>query len=146
MKNYLDVLTEPERKVIIMAPVFAAIRGALEDGRIKPREEKDAISLAHLRTVTSEPILHSYYKEVEKSFQENIKMFENYLPETVEESKEMIRKELRKVTPILKKMDCEFAEELSKSLQSFSKHVANTKSVLEEWLHYFIIPKSLERE
>ena len=143
MEEHLKILSKSERELLIMAPVYASIRGALQDGKLTHRKEKDAIELAHFKTYTSSPILHEYYKVVEKSFRENIKKLNDSLPDNIDESREIVNEELDKIKPILKKLDNYFAEELSRSLQVFSKHVAGANGILEEWLHYFVLPVNL---
>ena len=146
MKDYLNELTEQEREVLILAPVYAALMGALKDGNISRGEEKDAVNLAHFRTVTSAPILRDYYLQVEKSFEQNMRLVEERLPDNLEESKNLIQLELLRMEAISKKLDLEFAQELSSSLRSFSEHVAKEKDVSQGWLRYFLFPANFEDE
>ncbi|MGI9543956.1 MAG: hypothetical protein ACR2MX_11930, partial [Cyclobacteriaceae bacterium] len=129
MIDYFENLTENEKEVLISAPVYAALMGALEDGKISHAEEKDATNLAHLRTFTSAPILHGYYQEVEKSFKEKMQSLIGSLPSDAEESRKLIHNELDKIQSITTKLDIGFAKELYKSLRSFSKHVSREKDV-----------------
>lgn len=140
MKDYFKKISEDEKKVLLSAPVYAAGLAVLKEGKIRKREEEDAINLAHLRTFTAVPILRDYYIEVEKSFEDDLKELEKVLLDNAENAEEFLKSELSLIRPILKKMDEEFAEELSRSLKSFSEHVAESKGLLEEWLHYFILP------
>lgn len=138
MATGIENLRDHERKLILEAPAVVSALSALSvDGTIDAKEKAEAIKLSHLRTFTSPEILTEYYKEVEINFESNLNFIINNLPADTESKKEYLRSELRKLTPILGKMEKEFALTLIDSLKSFARHVFKANS---HFLEYFILP------
>lgn len=138
MAPEINRLNESDKKTLLEAPAVVSILSALSaDGTIDPNEKAEAIRLAHLRTFTSPEILNNYYKEVELNFENNMNNIINNLPLDYEAKKEYLRNELKKLAPILAKLDREFSMTLIDSLKSFAKHVFKAHS---HFLEYFILP------
>ena len=138
MSTEIDQLREEDKKVLLEAPAVVSILSALSaDGTIDANEKAEAIRLAHLRTFTSPEILNQYYKEVEVNFENNMNRIINDLPPDYESKKVFLKNELKKLTPILAKLDREFSMTLLDSLKSFSRHVFKANS---HFLEYFILP------
>jgi hypothetical protein len=125
MKNYLSILTEKERQSLYNAPVYVSLLGALEDGKITANEMKEATTLIHYRTFTSNPILQEYYKKAEDHFINTIEKEQIVLPKNAILAREVYHKKLEEVNTILSKVDAKFSNELKKSLYSFANHIAN---------------------
>ena len=140
MEDYFLKLTEAEKKVLFQTPVYVSLLAALEDGKISKQEKKDATSLVHFRTFTSNPILHGYYKLAEDHFNDHLKEQEVELPENIEEARELLHNKLNEVNNILAKMNEEFTEELKQSLHSFANHIINVNSSWVKSLPLFINP------
>lgn len=138
MSTELENLKEEERKILLEAPAVVSVLSALSvDGTIEENEKAEAIRLSHLRPFTSPEILNDYYKEVEINFENNLNNLINKLPADNESKKEFLRNELRKLTPVLAKMDREFSMTLIDSLKSYARHVFKAHS---HFLEYFILP------
>ncbi|NNC85219.1 MAG: hypothetical protein HKN75_04000 [Bacteroidia bacterium] len=138
MTTELDHLTTEEKAQIIMAPALVSVYAALyDDGKIEPKEKADAIRLAHLRTFTSDEILHSYYKKVDEHFEEHFNELVTQLPDGKEERNDFLESKLKSIGKSLSKVESEFAEDLARSLKSFSRHVFRSNS---HFLEYFILP------
>lgn len=140
MRNLTENLTEEETKLFFNAPIYVALSAALEDGEITKAERRDAISLVHLRTFTSDPILHSYYKEAEVDFKEKLDEVISSLPEEKEDSRSLLESKMNSINSILTKVDSTFASELKRNLKSFAKHVANVNSSWIDLVTLFIDP------
>ena len=125
MKNYISILTEKERQSLYKAPLYVSLLGALDDGKITSKEMKEATTLVHYRTFTSNPILHEYYKKAEDYFINSIEKEKIILPKNVNQAKEVYHRKLEEVNTILSKVDTKFSNELKKSLYSLANHVAN---------------------
>ncbi len=147
MSAEIDKLNEEDRAIILRAPAIVAILAAVsDDGEVSENEKAEAVKLSHLRTYTSPEILHNYYLEVEKVFEENFDYIMSNLPENWEEKENYLRSRVEAVNSILPKMNAVYSEELVNSLRSFSKHVFKSNS---SFLENFILPmfmNKIERE
>lgn len=140
MEDYLLPLNKDERIELLHAPIYVALLGALEDGKITKREEEDAISLAHYRTFTSALILHEFSRRVDKHFKENFYVQKEALPKDVDEARKYLNEKLDNIDVILKKTDNRFSASLKKDLHSFARHVANSDRSWVEQLGLFLDP------
>lgn len=138
MAKEIDKLDPIDRGIILRAPAVVALLAAVSDDGIVSEDEKaDAIRLAHLRTYTSKPILHNYYKEVDKCFKDDFDLILSQLPEEWKEKEQFLENRLTNLDPVLQKLDTVYAEELITSLKSFAKHVFKSNSNL---LQNFLLP------
>lgn len=138
MAKEIDRLDEIDRGIILRAPAVVALLAAVSDDGIVSEDEKAAaIKLAHFRTYTSKPILHNYYKEVDKCFVENFESIMAQLPEDWKEKERFLENRLTNLDPVLQKIDPVYAEELITSLKSFAKHVFKSNS---NFLQNFLLP------
>jgi hypothetical protein len=98
--------------------------------------------LAHLRTFTAPPELLAYYQEVEKIFKAEFeKAVADYSPFN-EEKRAALKNEISQANLVLGKLKPSYAEALSKSLDSYAKHVKRSVySVFQD----FIFPLSYSR-
>ncbi|MFT6165984.1 MAG: hypothetical protein ACJAV5_001045 [Vicingaceae bacterium] len=138
MAKEIDKLDPIDRGIILRAPAVVAILAAVsDDGIVSDGEKTDAIRLAHLRTYTSKPILHNYYKEVDKCFKADFDNILAQLPEGWKEKERFLENRLTNLDPVLQKLDSVYAEELIASLKSFAKHVFKSNS---NFLQNFLLP------
>jgi hypothetical protein len=138
MSTEFQNLNTEEKKTLLEAPAIVSVLSALSaDGTIEENEKAEAIRLSHLRPFTSPEILNDYYKEVEINFEKNLNQLINKLPPETDAKKEYLRDELRRLTPILTKMDKEFSMTLVDSLKSYARHVFKAHS---HFLEYFVLP------
>ena len=138
MAKEIDKLDPIDRGIILRAPAVVALLAAVsDDGIVSEGEKTDAIRLAHLRTYTSKPILHNYYKEVDKCFKDDFDNILAQLPEDWKEKERFLENRLTNLDPVLQKLDSVYAEELITSLKSFAKHVFKSNS---NFLQNFLLP------
>lgn len=138
MTTEFDHLSEQEKTLLFKAPAMVAVYAAMyDDGIVDEKEKADAIRLAHLRTFTSPEALHSYYEKVDTEFEQNFDAVIDELPSEKEERDEFLEKRLKEIGKILAKVETEFADDLARSLKSFSRHVFKANS---HFLEYFLLP------
>ena len=138
MAKEIDKLDSIDRGIILRAPAIVALLGAVsDDGVVSADEKADAVRLAHLRTYTSKPILHNYYKEVDKCFENDFDNILAQLPEDWKGKERFLENRLTNLDPVLQKLDPVYAEELVSSLKSFAKHVFKSNS---NFLQNFLLP------
>ncbi len=140
MKNYMSILTKKERQCLYKAPVYVSLLGALENGEITSKEMKEATTLVHFRTFTSDPILHEYYKKTEKYFIVNIEKEKKMLPNNEIKAKEILHKKLEEVNDVLSKLDTKFSSKLKKSLYSLANHIVNTENNWKQAISILVDP------
>lgn len=140
MKNFND-LTEPERKALMLGPVYITLLTSNIDGKLDDMQEKSAVDFSHIKTYSCAPILRTYYNLVDKDFKKNLKIINDALPKVRATREFAIKAELAKLGPILAKMDNEFAVALHRSFHSFAEHVSRAHHSL---LVSFIIPFNIK--
>lgn len=117
-------LTESECDDLYRVPVLITVLIAGADNDIDSREIKEAISLAHLKKVTSREILVEYYDEVRKTFDERLIEIIARFPEDAELRQHFIIEELTRVNEMMPKLEHKFAVQLYASLKDFAKKIA----------------------
>ena len=138
MTTQFDHLSEKERLQLFKAPALVSVFAAhYDDGVVDSKEKADAIRLAHLRTFTSAPVLNSYYEKVDEQFEQNFDEVIRELPEGIEERNDFLEKQLKEIGKTLATVEPEFADDLARSLKSFSRHVFRANS---HFLEYFLLP------
>lgn len=125
-------LNKKDRELLLKAPVYMSLLAAQHDGTLLPKERNAALKLSHIKTFSSSVELQDYFKDVEKSFEENLNSLDKSLPAGFEERKKTIEKKLLKIKNILDRIEYNYATKLTKNLNSFLKHVYKTHSNLYE--------------
>lgn len=134
----IDRLDQIDRDILLRAPAIVALLAAIsDDGEVSENERAEAVKLAHLRTYTSKPILHNYYKEVDQVFETHFEDILKKLPSEWKEKERFLENRLLNLDPVLLKLDKVYADELITSLKSFAKHVFKSNS---NFLQNFLLP------
>ncbi len=138
MSTEIEQLSKEDRDIILKAPAVVAILAAIsDDGEVSKHEKSESIKLSHLRTYTSDPLLHNYYSEAEKVFEENFDSIMAALPSEWKDKEDFLEKELVQLRTVLPKVNDVYARELVNSLKSFAKHVFKSNA---SFLDYFVLP------
>ncbi|MEO6883357.1 MAG: hypothetical protein ABI199_04945 [Bacteroidia bacterium] len=135
-----EKLTASEQELLLNATVFVSLLAASSDHEVFEEEKADAIKLAHLRTFTSDPVLHEYYVEVDKHFTRNFEAFDKKLPKGNDEREKILREKLTQVNGLLLKLGPDYAEVFHRSLDSYARHVAKSH---RNALEFFFIPLNI---
>ena len=117
-------LTEEEADLMYKVPALVCILIAGADNRIDGREVEEAILLSRMKQTRARKDLIDYYREVGKTFQEQLSAYIEELPDDAEERTQWISDELAKINPILKKIDKNFAIKFYASMQDVAKKIA----------------------
>ena len=137
MINEFEKLTNEERDLLYKAPALVSVlaSSSFNEIEINKSQKADAIKLAHFKTFTAMPLLLPYYAEVEKGFKVAFEAaIKKYFPFD-EAKRNELKKEMEHTNLIIKKLDKEYAEALSKSFEKYSKHVkAATHSVFQDFI------------
>lgn len=138
MSTEIEKLDPIDRDILLRAPSVVALLAAVsDDGEVSESEKAESVKLAHLRTYTSKPILHNYYREVDAVFETHFDNILAQLPEGWKEKERFLENRLLNLDPVLLKLDKVYAEELVTSLKSFAKHVFKSNS---NFLQNFLLP------
>ena len=135
MIQQLETLSNEEKALVLKAPVLVSVLAACSYNEVNETRKKDAIKLAHLKTFTADPLLLSYYQEVEKHFEEQFDATAaTYFP--FDDSKRrQLKEEISRVENAISKLDSLYAERLRNSLQRYANHVKqSTHSVFQDFL------------
>ncbi|MAY83706.1 MAG: hypothetical protein CMP59_06180 [Flavobacteriales bacterium] len=138
MSTEIEKLTQEDRDILLRAPAVVAILAAIsDDGEVSKHEKAESIKLSHLRTYTSEELLHNFYKESEMVFESNFDDIMSKLPTEWEDKEEYLEAELTELNKVLPKLNEVYAKSLVNSLKSFARHVFKSNS---HFLDYFVLP------
>ena len=138
-----EQLSEQERDILLKLPAVVSIFAAISnDGEVSSKEKAQSIKLSHLRTYTSSPLLHDYYKEVDKVFEQKFESILADLPPDTKDKEVYLENEITSLNKVLPKLDSRYAKELVDSLKTFSKHVFKSDS---NFLKYFVLPIFLNK-
>ena len=136
MKHWND-LGEKEKRQLLLFPAYISLLASASTHGIDNKELKAALKLTHIKTFAGDPMLMDFYRAVEPAFEEQVAELDSRLPHNREERREAIKNELRKLEPVLQKLDNGYAHALRHSMQSYKSHVSRAhQNVLE----YFIFP------
>jgi len=115
---------------------IAALAAIADDGTVDDAEKATAIKLAKQRTFTSKEILQDFYKEVDANLEADLKEELTLLKDVdTKTKKDILRKQLRNIQPILDKLSNDFAYHYAESQESFAKHIFKANNNM--LMHFF---------
>lgn len=133
----LEKLTPAEHELLLKAPVLMSVLASCAGGEVNKHQKADAIRLSHIKTFTAVPVLRPYYREVERNFREDFEsVAKTYYPFDDKKRKDL-KKEIEKVQHLFRKLDPEYADLLSRSLERYANHV---KRASHSIFHDFVFP------
>jgi hypothetical protein len=138
MVKQFENLTDEEQELLLKAPVLVSVMSSCSFNSVNELKKEDAIKLSHIKTFTADPILLSYYKEVEKHFKEEFDAtVARYFPFDREKRQEL-QNQINHLNLVIGKLDSKFAHVLRRSLDRYARHVRNAHSVIRDFM--FPIP------
>ena len=140
MKHY-DDLTEKEKEPLLKFPAYMSLLTSTAKDGIDKEEKNAAIKITHLKTFSSDPMIISFYKDAEASFEKTITELDKTLPIEKEVREQAINLELEKLEPLLHKLDPAFVNILRRSMKSYHYYLPKAH---ENFLEYFIFPMPFE--
>lgn len=141
MIKQLQILTAEDREFLYKAPVLVSVLAACSFKEINRAQKADAIKLSHLKTFTADPLLLSYYAEVERNFRSQFEIIAKEYYPFDENKRNALKGEIDRVNHILGKLEKTYSETLYKSLESYSKHVKKaTHTIFQDFIFPVPIP------
>ncbi len=140
MKDFTE-LSDKDKELLLQFPAYVSLLAANMDDEIDQEEKKAALWLTHIKTFSTEPALHAFYKQAETIFEKNMQLLDDQLPKTRAERTEAIQEALLKIDQVLHKMNTDYVSSLRRSMKSYKNHVSKAhRNILE----YFIFPLPIE--
>ncbi len=141
MAKEFEKLSRRDLELLQKAPAMVSVLASIGTGEINEWEKADAIKLAHLKTFTAHPLLIAYYKEVDKTFEQDFEeMAKKYAPFD-QKHKSMLQQDLNEVNNVIAKMGTRYATTLQKSLSDYADHVKKAyKGIVVNFIFPFPIP------
>lgn len=141
MISQLENLSIEEKNLLLKAPVLLSVLASCSNHTINRHQKADAIKLAHLKPFTANPELIPFYVEVEKRFEEQFEtVVREYGP--FDDTKcGNLKQEIKKIYPILEKLDRDYARKLVISFEKYERHVRKAgHTVVEDFIFPVPIP------
>jgi hypothetical protein len=128
-----------EAALLYRAPAMVSVFASCSNEGINKTQKADAIKLAHLKTFTANPLLLSFYQDVEKTFESDFELLaEKYFPFD-ETKKNALRKDIGKIDAVIPSLDKEYGAVLRKSFVKYERHVRKAgHSIFQDFI--FPIP------
>lgn len=140
MKTF-DELPDTEKTLLLQYPAYISLLAANADMMMDASEKAAALKLTHIKTFSTEPLLHPFYKAAEAVFEKNIDLLDKTLPQGKEERDEAITRALHRVNTVLQKLGIDYAGALRRSMKSYKNHISKAhRNVLE----YFLFPLPID--
>ena len=140
MKTF-DELPDPEKSLLLQYPAYISLLAANADKTMDASEKAAALKLTHIKTFSTEPVLHPFYKAAEAVFEKNIELLDKTLPAGKEERDEAIRQILYTINKLLLQLGVDYASALRRSMKSYKDHISKAhRNVLE----YFLFPLPID--
>ena len=134
MKAFKE-LTESENKALLKFPAFISLLAANSDNKLDEAEKISAIKVSHIKTYSCDPLLAEFYKEADKTFENNMQQLDKELPIKKAEREAAFKKELEKLETIVLKLSEEYTPVMHRSIKSFKDHVSQSHhSVLGDFI------------
>jgi hypothetical protein len=124
MIHPLRRLSEEEKEQLFEIPALITLLIAGADNNIQREEITWASAVVNYRTITGDELLFTYYDEVNVRFDPAVDSLLEKCPTGLNERTVYLEKELKKVNPVLSKLDKLFKDSLVKSWRSLAKQVA----------------------
>ncbi len=137
----LTELSDNDRELLLQFPAYVSLLAANMDEEMDKEEIKAAVWLTHIKTFSTEPVLHPFYQQAEIFLKKNIQLLNSQLPKARKERAEAIKEALLKIDQVLHKMRIDYASALRRSMISYKDHVSKAhRNILE----YFIFPLPID--
>jgi len=141
MAQEFEKLLPRELELLQKAPAMVSVLASMGRGEINEWEKADAIKLAHLRTFTAPPLLIAYYKEVDKTFEQDFEEIAKKYAPFDQKHRAMLLQDLNEVNKVIAKMGTRYANTLQKSLSDYADHVKKAyKGLVVNFIFPFPIP------
>lgn len=125
MTDYRNEITNQEHDLLLQFPAYISLLAANGDGVLDKEEKVSASQLAHIKSFSSDPLLLSFYKEVDGGFERTLESLDKSLPVDMEERATAIKAELLKIENIMLKLGDEYTSIMHQSMKAFKDHVSN---------------------
>ena len=126
MEQFKHISKEEYQRLVDAIPAIALLI-ANADGKIDAKEIEWAKELAHIRTFNRPHKLNEFYEDVEASLEQHrIENMLNTLPADKEEMEQILIYRLKKLNPVLAKLENAIGFRLYHSFVTFAKSIARS--------------------
>jgi hypothetical protein len=119
-----EELSQEEIDQMFRAPILVAVLIAGADGKIDNAEIEKAVALSKLKQSRARQALIDYYREIGETFEKDLREYIVNAPDDADERNAEIITELKKLNPIMRKIDKGFALKFYQSLKDIAKNIA----------------------
>ncbi len=135
--NPFKKLSAKDKKALLTFPAYVSMLAAYKDDKLNESEKETAIKLSYSATLACDPILTSFYMEVDKVFEETIEQLDKDLPKDKSDRDAAIQKELLNLEKIVQKLGKKYTLTMHQSMKQITEHVPKAHHNV---LNNFIIP------
>jgi len=139
-------LTLKEKESLLKLPVYISLLAGSGEGILDEAEKKAALNFANVKSFSCHTTLKDFYREVDRTFENNLELINAELPKEKAEREAAIRKEQVRLQRLVLKLGRQYAARLQKSMKSFSEHVHKAHhSVMMDFILPLQIPGLTDR-
>lgn len=120
---------------LLIAPVLMSILGGEHAGLLSQKERRLAVNLARIQANSTQDEFTPFFKEVYKTFEEDLSTLDKSLPAGKEEREAVIKEKLKEVNAILGEMPHSQSRKLRQAFVKFARMTSKGKNTDLE--HHF---------
>lgn len=124
MLQELNRLSQEDRDLLMIVPVWVCMLVAGADNRIDKRELRKAIEVANEKQKEGSILIRKFYSEIAEQFETNLKGYIALLPEDADARNKILISKIEQLNKILPVLDRKFALAYYSSLNDFALEVA----------------------
>jgi hypothetical protein len=113
-----------DNKTLLNLPAYIALLAANADGKLDEDEKLASIEYAHIKTFSFDPLLDTFYKEVDRIFEITLMQLNKQLPKGKKNREIAIKNELSDIKKIVSKLDSKQVSVIHHNMNALIEHVS----------------------
>ena len=134
-------VSRQENEALLILPVYISLLAANGDGKLDEAEKISAVGLAHLKTLSDEPLLTKFFMEVDRSFEKKLAQTDSELPGDRGSREALLKLKIEELEKIVARLGKHHSRAMHECMTAFTRHVSKAHySVLVDFVFPVPIP------
>ena len=125
MSNHIAHLSESEKELVRLSPLYVSALIAGADGDFSSDEKQRVFELVHIKTYSEKFGLKDLYTDLDANVEQDLRTLIAQLPEAQVERNDYLVEKITALNPILEKVEYSYSHSLYRSLREFAHYIAN---------------------